>query len=173
MTCVRGPFSIARGKSTSDQSLTLPPFATIAAKLRSSVERLGLRPFGEVGKGPLGVFDVAVRGREDADVDFLHLAPADYERKQTLVNAERFTTPELKEYEAKILDAQEKIVEIERRLFAELRSAIAAEANRSKRRARPAAPRRSGARRGTQCPGGGRGRLRRLRRRWPLNPKRL
>ena len=53
----------------------------------------------------------------------LHLAPADYERKQTLVNAERFTTPELKEYEAKVLDAQEKMVEIERRLFAELRSA--------------------------------------------------
>ncbi len=60
----------------------------------------------------------------------LHLAPPDYERKQTLVNAERFTTPELKEYESKILDAQEKIVEIERRLFAELRSAIAAEAKR-------------------------------------------
>jgi DNA mismatch repair protein MutS len=60
----------------------------------------------------------------------LHLAPGDYERKQTLVNAERFTTPELKEYESKILDAQEKIVEIERRLFAELRGAIAAEAKR-------------------------------------------
>jgi DNA mismatch repair protein MutS len=60
----------------------------------------------------------------------LQLAPADYERKQTLVNAERFTTPELKEYEAKILDAQEKIVEIERRLFAELRSAVAGEARR-------------------------------------------
>ena len=60
----------------------------------------------------------------------LHLAPADYERKQTLVNAERFTTPELKEYEARILDAQEKIVDIERRLFAELRSAIAGEARR-------------------------------------------
>jgi DNA mismatch repair protein MutS len=59
-----------------------------------------------------------------------HLAPADYERKQTLVNAERYTTPELKEYESKILDAQEKIVEIERRLFAELRSAIAGEAKR-------------------------------------------
>jgi DNA mismatch repair protein MutS len=59
-----------------------------------------------------------------------HLAPADYERRQTLVNAERFTTPELKEYEAKILDAQEKIVEIERRIFAELRSAIAGEARR-------------------------------------------
>jgi DNA mismatch repair protein MutS len=60
----------------------------------------------------------------------LHLVPADYERKQTLVNAERFTTPELKEYESKILDAQEKIVEIERRLFAELRWAIAGEARR-------------------------------------------
>jgi DNA mismatch repair protein MutS len=60
----------------------------------------------------------------------LHLVPPDYERKQTLVNAERFTTPELKEYESKILDAQEKIVEIERRLFGELRSAIAGEARR-------------------------------------------
>jgi len=60
----------------------------------------------------------------------LHLVPPDYERKQTLVNAERFTTPELKEYESKILDAQEKIVEIERRLFAELRAAIAGEARR-------------------------------------------
>jgi DNA mismatch repair protein MutS len=58
----------------------------------------------------------------------LHLVPQDYERKQTLVGAERFTTSELKEYEAKILDAQEKIVEIERRLFTELRTAIAAEA---------------------------------------------
>ena len=60
----------------------------------------------------------------------LHLVPQDYERKQTLVGAERFTTPELKEYEAKILDAQEKIVEIERRLFTGLRTAIASEAKR-------------------------------------------
>ncbi len=41
----------------------------------------------------------------------LHLAPPDYERKQTLVNAERFTTPELKELESKILDAEEKILD--------------------------------------------------------------
>ena len=60
----------------------------------------------------------------------LHLAPSDYERKQTLVNAERFTTPELKQYEAKILDAQEKIIELERRIFADLRSAVAAQAKR-------------------------------------------
>src|SRR5579864_5294616 len=60
----------------------------------------------------------------------LHLVPQDYDRKQTLVNAERFTTPELKEYESKILDAQEKIVEIERRLFTGLRASIAGEAKR-------------------------------------------
>ena len=60
----------------------------------------------------------------------LDRAPADYERKQTLVGAERFTTPELKEYEQKVLSAEEKIVEIERRIFGELRGAIAAEARR-------------------------------------------
>jgi DNA mismatch repair protein MutS len=60
----------------------------------------------------------------------LHLVPREYERKQTLVNAERFTTPELKEYETKVLDAQEKILELERRIFTELRSAIAAQARR-------------------------------------------
>ena len=60
----------------------------------------------------------------------LHLAPPDYERRQTLANAERFTTPELKQYESKILDAQEKMVEIERRIFAELRGTISGEARR-------------------------------------------
>jgi DNA mismatch repair protein MutS len=60
----------------------------------------------------------------------LQHAPADYERKQTLVGAERFTTPELKEHEAKVLAAEEKIIAIERRLFAELRQGIAAEARR-------------------------------------------
>ncbi|HNQ27716.1 MAG TPA: DNA mismatch repair protein MutS [Aquaticitalea sp.] len=46
--------------------------------------------------------------------------PADWIRKQTLVNAERYITEELKEYEAKILGAEERILEIEQRLFAEL-----------------------------------------------------
>ena len=54
----------------------------------------------------------------------LAMAPADYERKQTLVNAERFTTPELKEYEVKILTAHDQSIEIEKRLFAELRHAV-------------------------------------------------
>jgi len=61
------------------------------------------------------------------------LAPADYERKQTLVNAERFTTPELKEYERKILTAHERSIEIEKRIFAELRRAVLEAARRIKR----------------------------------------
>jgi DNA mismatch repair protein MutS len=65
----------------------------------------------------------------------LHLAPADYERKQTLVNAERFTSPELKEYERKILAADERIIEIERALFVEIRSSVAAQATRLRRTA--------------------------------------
>ncbi|HLZ11967.1 MAG TPA: DNA mismatch repair protein MutS, partial [Candidatus Acidoferrum sp.] len=65
----------------------------------------------------------------------LHLAPTDYERKQTLVNAERFTSAELKEYERKILAADERISEIERQLFVDLRSSIAAQATRLRKTA--------------------------------------
>ncbi len=60
----------------------------------------------------------------------LHLAPPDYERKQTLVNAERFTAPELKETERKILEADQSIAQIERRIFSDLRSWIAGHASR-------------------------------------------
>ena len=56
--------------------------------------------------------------------------PADYERKQTLANAERYVTPELKELEAKILGAEEKIAEVEARLFGELRKRVAAQVAR-------------------------------------------
>jgi DNA mismatch repair protein MutS len=62
--------------------------------------------------------------------------PADYERKQTLVNAERFTTPELKDYETRILTAQERSIEIERRIFSELRHALIASAARIRESAR-------------------------------------
>jgi DNA mismatch repair protein MutS len=60
----------------------------------------------------------------------LHLAPADYERKQTLANAERFTTPELKDYERKVLDAEDKILTLEKELFAAVRKSAAGHAQR-------------------------------------------
>jgi DNA mismatch repair protein MutS len=65
----------------------------------------------------------------------LHLAPADYERKQTLVGAERFTSGELKEHERKVVSAEERVLEIERRLYAEIREGIAREAARLRRSA--------------------------------------
>ena len=52
----------------------------------------------------------------------LSMIPAHYQRKQTLVNAERFTVPELKEYEERILGAEERACELEYKLFEEVRS---------------------------------------------------
>ncbi len=50
----------------------------------------------------------------------LDLVPEHYIRKQTLVNAERYVTPELKEYEIKVFNAEDQIKEIERSLFLEV-----------------------------------------------------
>lgn len=59
----------------------------------------------------------------------LNRVPADFIRRQTLTNGERFVTPELKEHEALILNAQERIGKLESELFAQLRASIAQEAS--------------------------------------------
>ena len=60
----------------------------------------------------------------------LHAVPPDYQRKQTIAGGERFTTPALKEYEEKVLGADERILERELEIFESLRNAVAAEAPR-------------------------------------------
>ena len=65
----------------------------------------------------------------------LALVPGDYQRKQTLVNAERFTSDELSEYERKVVTAEDRSLEIERRLYGEIRESIAREAGRLRRTA--------------------------------------
>lgn len=65
----------------------------------------------------------------------LKQVPEDYDRKQTLVNAERFSTPELKEYEEKVLTAEEKIYSLEERLFEELRAMVLAKTTEIKQTA--------------------------------------
>ncbi|MFA6371867.1 MAG: DNA mismatch repair protein MutS [Methanothrix sp.] len=65
----------------------------------------------------------------------LHLVPQDYIRKQTLANAERFITPELKEMESKVLSAQERSISLEQEIFAGLCDQIAAEARTVQERA--------------------------------------
>ena len=66
----------------------------------------------------------------------LHAVPADYHRKQTIAGGERFITPALKEYEEKVLGADERIVERELEIFEALASAVAAEAPRIQASAR-------------------------------------
>ena len=56
--------------------------------------------------------------------------PADYERRQTLANAERYTTPELKSLEQKVLGAEGRIGELEATIFAEVRARVATETKR-------------------------------------------
>ena len=63
-------------------------------------------------------------------------APEDYERRQTLANAERFTTPQLKEWEAKVLGAEEKIIALETELFNRVRDQIRAETQKLQSTAR-------------------------------------
>ncbi len=60
----------------------------------------------------------------------LDRVPDDYIRKQTLTNAERFLTPELKEWEAKVVGADEEITALEARLFQDLRAEVATEVPR-------------------------------------------
>nr|MCU0454099.1 DNA mismatch repair protein MutS [Bacteroidota bacterium] len=62
--------------------------------------------------------------------------PSDYLRKQTLTNAERYITPALKEYEDKVMRAEERIQQLEAELFNELRKAVAAAANEIQENAR-------------------------------------
>ncbi len=69
----------------------------------------------------------------------LPLVPADYVRKQTIAGGERFITPELKEYEDRVLRADELMLERETRIFEELRGSIAAQAARVQQTSRAVA----------------------------------
>ncbi|HEX8846874.1 MAG TPA: DNA mismatch repair protein MutS [Pyrinomonadaceae bacterium] len=62
--------------------------------------------------------------------------PPDYERRQTLANAERYTTPELKAWETKVLGAEDRIAQLETEIFAEVCSKISAETRRIQATAR-------------------------------------
>ncbi len=70
---------------------------------------------------------------------YLNLVPDDYIRRQTLANAERYTTPRLKELEDSILNAEDKLTALEYDKFCEIREAIAAQMERIQRTARSVA----------------------------------
>ena len=62
--------------------------------------------------------------------------PAEYERRQTLTNSERFTTPELREWEKKVLGAEERIIQLEAEIFSDVCRQVAAETRRIQATAR-------------------------------------
>ena len=70
---------------------------------------------------------------------YQHLVPEDYIRKQTLANAERYTTPRLKELEDTILNAEDKLTALEYDLFCKIRESIALELERIQRTAKAVA----------------------------------
>lgn len=102
----------------------------LRASGKSYIESLQERERGRTGIGSLKVGFNNVFGYyieiTNANRDRV---PDDYTRKQTLANAERYVTPELKEYEEKILNAEEKLLSLERELFAELQAFVAEHAD--------------------------------------------
>ena len=94
---------------------------------RSYIASLQSRERARTGIGSLkvgynkvfGYYIEITRANKDA-------VPSDYERRQTLTGAERYVTPELKVYEAKVLGAEEEIARLEERQFAELRDTVGA-----------------------------------------------
>jgi DNA mismatch repair protein MutS len=112
----------------------LDELRTISSTGRRSIAAIEERERQRTGIGSLKVRYNTVFGYyiEITKANMAH-APADYERKQTLVNAERFTTPELKEYERKILTAHDRSIEIEKRIFVELRKTVLEAASRIRR----------------------------------------
>ena len=131
------PLTFAEGGViAADVDSTLDELRSLSRNSKQYLARIEERERQRTGIGSLKVKFNSVFGYYiEVSKPNLHLAPPDYERKQTLVNAERFTTPELKEHETRILEAQEKIIEIEHRVFAELRAAIASEARRMRQSA--------------------------------------
>jgi len=122
-----------------------PPFSLrdggiIKAGYNSEVDRLRIK--GKQGKSMMAEMEERERGRtgiKSLKVGFnkvfgyyievtksnLSLVPTDYIRKQTLANAERFVTPELKEYEDAVLGAEERLAALEYMLFNEIREILA------------------------------------------------
>jgi DNA mismatch repair protein MutS len=101
----------------------------IAAIQQRERERTGISSL-KIGYNKVFGYYIEITNTHSARV------PADYERRQTLATAERYVTPELKEYEAKVLGAEERVAEREAELFAALRSGVGAAIGRIQRSAR-------------------------------------
>ncbi|MBN2046065.1 MAG: DNA mismatch repair protein MutS [Anaerolineales bacterium] len=101
----------------------------IASLEKVERERLGIKSL-KVGYNKVHGYYIEVT-KSNTD-----MVPQDYIRKQTLVNAERYITPEMKDYEAQVLNAEEQIHEVELGLFREINALLAHSADRLLKTAR-------------------------------------
>jgi DNA mismatch repair protein MutS len=126
------PFALADGGVIRDgYNAELDGLRSLSRNSKSYLASLEMRERERTGIASLKVrFNKVFGYYIEVSKPNLHLVPSDYDRKQTLVGAERFVTPELKEYEEKILTAEERILEIEKDLFQQVRSRVAEQARR-------------------------------------------
>jgi len=131
------PLSLTEGGIIRDgYSPELDELRTISMDGKSWIAKLQAREQRRTGISSLKVGYNKVFGYYiEVTKPNLDKVPPDYIRKQTLVNAERFITPELKEYEAKVLSAEERIGELEYELFVRLREEVAGWASKLRRAA--------------------------------------
>ncbi len=95
----------------------------VAAMEATERERTGIKTL-KIGYNRVFGYYIEISKGQSAN------APAEYDRKQTLANGERFTTPELKEMETTILTARDRLQALEEQLFLQLRADVAAHADR-------------------------------------------
>jgi DNA mismatch repair protein MutS len=108
----------------------------ISATGKDTIARLEAQERDRTGIGSLKVRYNRVFGYYiEVTKPNLHLVPRDYVRKQTTAGAERFVTPALQEHEEKVLTAEERRIELEKRLFEELRTEVTARATTIRRAA--------------------------------------
>jgi DNA mismatch repair protein MutS len=101
----------------------------IASIQQRERERTGI-PSLKIGYNKIFGYYLEITNAHSAKV------PGDYERRQTLATAERFVTPELREYEARVLGAEERMAQREAELFAALRDTVGAAVTRIQQTAR-------------------------------------
>ncbi|MEK7097520.1 MAG: DNA mismatch repair protein MutS, partial [Patescibacteria group bacterium] len=117
--CDEPPLTLRDGSMIKDSfDAELDKLKNVSRKGKDFIKELQIREIQRTGINSLKVRYNKVFGYYiEISNSNLESAPDDYIRKQTLVNAERFITPELKEYEETVLNAEEKICELEYRIF--------------------------------------------------------
>lgn len=131
------PFLLRDGGIIADGfNAELDELRTISREGKGFIARLEAREKSRTGISSLKIRHNKVFGYYlEVTKANLQNIPTDYVRKQTLANAERYVTPELKEYEEKVLGAEERISELEYALFQEIRQRVALQGERITRTA--------------------------------------